>query len=85
MKTEWTAHEIKAFRLALRMTQTEFAEAIGVNRQQTVSEHECGVKPQLAHRILLGQLYERHGSPTLEPSAEHGALMTGATVQAKEA
>ena len=35
---------IKAARLALGMSQTEFARALGLSRKQTVSNWECGVK-----------------------------------------
>lgn len=66
MKTSWTALEIKAFRMHLGMNQTEFADAVCVSRQQTVSDHECGVKPSKAVRTLLGILYEKHGSPELK-------------------
>lgn len=65
IKTDWTPEEIKAFRLNLGMSQCEFAIAIGINRQQSVSEHERGVKPNTACRVLLGQLYEKRGRPAL--------------------
>jgi len=35
---------IKAARLALGMSQSEFAKALGLSRKQTVSNWECGVK-----------------------------------------
>lgn len=65
MKIEWSPKEIKAFRVMLNLNQSAFAKAVMIDRQQSVSEWERGIKPIRSNRILLGQLYERFGSPVL--------------------
>lgn len=56
----WDAAEIRKFRIALNMTQAQFAYALGGACQQKVSNWEKGKsKPQKAARILLDQLYSR--------------------------
>lgn len=57
----WNADLIKALRLHLNLTQTEFAEQLGV-RQATVSEWETGVYPpsrsKSKHLELIAQMAE---------------------------
>ena len=62
----WTAERIAALRASLGLTQTDFADQLGV-RQQTVSEWETGrYEPRGASAKLLGMLAERapaYGQP----------------------
>ncbi len=67
----WTADRIAALRASLGLTQTGFAEELGV-RQQTVSEWETGrYEPRGASAKLLGMLAERAATydAGLPPSA----------------
>lgn len=55
----WTAERIAALRAELGLTQTEFAEELGV-RQQTVSEWETGrYLPRGASSRMLGHIAEQ--------------------------
>lgn len=55
----WTADRVAALRARLGLTQTDFAEEMGV-RQQTVSEWETGrYAPRGASAKLLSMLEER--------------------------
>lgn len=60
-RKKWTKTSIRKLRERLGLTQVEFAEALGINRQQTVSEWEIGkfdtIRP--AHQRLLDMLAER--------------------------
>ncbi|MEP6871538.1 MAG: helix-turn-helix domain-containing protein [Anaerolineaceae bacterium] len=58
MPPAWDAPQIAALRAALRLSQAEFARALGV-RQQTVSEWETGrYAPRGASTKMLGILAE---------------------------
>jgi putative transcriptional regulator len=51
---DFTPLEIKELRLKLGMTQAEFSEAIGLERQQTISVWEKGEQlPSRMAKILL--------------------------------
>lgn len=55
----WTAPAIHAFRLSLGMTQTEFALRLGLERQQTCSEWESGMrKPSNMAKRLLDYVWQ---------------------------
>lgn len=60
-RKKWTKTSVTKLRKRLGLTQAEFAEALGINRQQTVSEWEIGkfdtIRP--AHQRLLDMLAER--------------------------
>lgn len=58
---KWNAKSVSALRKRLGLTQTEFAEALGINRQQTISDWECGLSGGIrpAHRSLLNFLESR--------------------------
>jgi len=60
----WDKDNVKQLRLALKLTQVEFAELLGC-RQQTISEWEQGMyAPANAYGKLLSQLRLR--SPSFE-------------------
>jgi len=64
---EWNKERIHALRKKLNVKQKDFAEILGLSRQQTISLWERGdAKPQRATRILLTQCWEKLGSPPLE-------------------
>lgn len=57
---EWTSEAIKNFRLSLGLTQAEFARALGLRRQQSISEWECGIGSRRPSSIvILNLLKER--------------------------
>ena len=75
-RVAWTAERVAALRARLGLTQTHFADEIGV-RQQTVSEWETGrYAPRGASARLLSLLEERapyDAAPTGQsaPEEEH--------------
>lgn len=61
MKPMWNGEKIKALRVHMGLTQTQFAEALGYGRYQTVLEFERGRReiPETTAR-LLDCLAEKH-------------------------
>jgi DNA-binding transcriptional regulator YiaG len=58
---DWDAEKVKALRDFLGLTQTQFAEELGV-RQQTISEWEVGMyQPRRSTSKYLGLIAERAG------------------------
>jgi DNA-binding transcriptional regulator YiaG len=58
-RAEWNAEAVARLREHMKMTQTEFSEALGV-RQQTVSEWETGMHaPKGASKKLLSMVREQ--------------------------
>ena len=58
---DWDAEKVKALRDYLGLTQTQFAEELGV-RQQTISEWEVGVyQPRRSTSKYLALIAERAG------------------------
>jgi DNA-binding transcriptional regulator YiaG len=60
MEKNWNAEEIKKVRRNLGMNQREFADALGIRRQQTISKWEKGDEgPGLLSRIVLNDFWRR--------------------------
>jgi DNA-binding transcriptional regulator YiaG len=58
---EWDSDRVKALREYLGMTQTQFADELGV-RQQTISEWEVGMyQPRRSTSKYLALIAERAG------------------------
>ena len=60
---DWTPETIRELRRRLKLTQREFADRLGVARQQTIALWEGGHnKPQRMATKLLNELDERSQS-----------------------
>lgn len=60
-KSKWTRRKVTQLRKQLGLNQSDFANALGINRQQTVSDWEVGKfdKIRPAHSTLLDILNEK--------------------------
>ena len=58
------AGDVRAIRLALELTQSEFAAALGLGSTAYVSEIERGRRVPSVTVARLAEMYRRHGVPT---------------------
>lgn len=59
-KLEWTPDLIRSIRQDMGLTQTQFADAVGIARQQTISEWEVGTyHPSRMAEMLLNSFVDK--------------------------